>query len=126
MEVAIGHLYRHAHLTEAVARLIYEEFWKGDIYEEWLREVEKQNVDSSDEFRALVEQFYEKYPEQFTREYAATNIHEDLAESFEHFVLEPKPSGDGVVEQKIRFFYDFPELIELRQTMIQNICSYTQ
>ena len=28
MEVAIGHLYRHAHLTEAVARLIHEEFWK--------------------------------------------------------------------------------------------------
>ncbi len=28
MEVAIDHLYRHAHLTEAVARLIYEEFWK--------------------------------------------------------------------------------------------------
>jgi len=28
MEVAIGHLYRHAHLTEAVARLIYGEFWK--------------------------------------------------------------------------------------------------
>jgi predicted N-acetyltransferase YhbS len=24
----IDHLFRHAHLTEAVARLIYEEFWK--------------------------------------------------------------------------------------------------
>ena len=28
MEVAIDHLHRHAHLTESVARLIYEEFWK--------------------------------------------------------------------------------------------------
>ena len=28
MEVAIDPLYRHAHLTEDVARLIYEEFWK--------------------------------------------------------------------------------------------------
>ena len=29
MEVAIDHLYRHAHLTEAVARLIHEEFWRN-------------------------------------------------------------------------------------------------
>lgn len=28
MAVRIDHLYRHAHLTGAVARLIYEEFWK--------------------------------------------------------------------------------------------------
>jgi len=28
MAVRIDHLYRHAHFTEAVARLIYEEFWK--------------------------------------------------------------------------------------------------
>jgi predicted N-acetyltransferase YhbS len=28
MKARIDHLFRHAHLTDAVARLIYEEFWK--------------------------------------------------------------------------------------------------
>lgn len=28
MKAQVDHLFRHAHLTDAVARLIYEEFWK--------------------------------------------------------------------------------------------------
>jgi hypothetical protein len=111
---------------DSYLNLFYQKFWKGPLFESWLEEVEKPHVDSSDEFRALVETFYEKHPEQFVREYAATNLHEDIAESFMHFVLEPKPTGNGVVDQKIRFFYDFPEMVALRQTMIQNVCSYTQ
>lgn len=103
----------------------YQKFWK-DIFPEWEDEVAKPMVNSSDEFRALVEKFYEKHPEQFVRDYAATNIKEDLAESFMYFVLEPKPTGSGIVEKKIRFFYEFPELVEFRQQMIQNVCSYTQ
>lgn len=103
----------------------YQKFWKG-IFPKWVEEVDKPVINSSDEFRALVEGFYEKHPEQFVRDYAATNIYEDLAESFMYFVLEPKPAGSNIVERKIRFFYDFPELVQFRQQMIQNICSYTQ
>ena len=103
----------------------YQKFW-AIFFDEWRKTVEKPQVKSDDEFRALVHDFYSKHEEQFVREYAATNIREDLAESFMHFVLEPKPTGKSIVDQKILFFYSFPELVAMRQQMIQNVCSYIQ
>ena len=47
-------------------------------------------------------------------DYAATNPGEDIAESWTHFVINDKPSGDSIADQKVRFFYDYPELVELR------------
>ena len=49
-----------------------------------------------------------------------------MAVSFEYFVLNPKPTGSGLSAQKMRFYYDFPELVALRQQMIQSMCSYVQ
>ncbi len=43
---------------------------------------------------------------------------EDIAESWTHFVLQPKPAGDTVSEKKVLFFYDFPELVELREEIV--------
>lgn len=103
----------------------YQNFWV-DIFDKWRETVEKPNTSSTEEFYALVTDFYSAHEEQFVREYAATNIREDLAESFMHFVMDPKPTGDSIVEKKVLFFYDFPELVSLRLQMIQNVCSYTQ
>ncbi len=103
----------------------YQKFWVN-ILDEWRKTVDQPQTKSDEEFRALVRDFYSKHEEQFVREYAATNIREDIAESFMHFVLDPKPTGKGIVDQKILFFYDFPELVAMRQQMIQNVCSYTQ
>jgi hypothetical protein len=103
----------------------YDLFWK-DIFEEWQVDVDRPVVNSSEEIRVLVEKFYDKHPELFVRDYAATNLYEDMAESFMLFVLSPRPSGDSIVDQKIRFFYDYPELVSVRQQMIQGICSYTR
>lgn len=63
--------------------------------------------------------FYEKYQEQFVTPYAATTPAEDIAETFVFFVLRDKPEGTGTVDQKIAFFWDFPELVQLR-TFIRN------
>ena len=103
----------------------YQKFWL-DIFDEWRRTVEQPQINSDDEFDALVNDFHSKHQDQFVSEYAATDIYEDLAESFELFALEPKPSGKGIADQKILFFYDFPELVAMRQQIIQNVCSYTQ
>lgn len=102
----------------------YDRFWTG-IFDEWLTDVGRPVVNSSEELHTLVEDFYNKHSELFVRDYAATNIYEDMAESFMQFVLSPRPTGVSVVEKKILFFYDFPELVSLRQQMIQDICSYT-
>jgi hypothetical protein len=108
---------------DSYMNLFYQAFWK-DVFEEWLTTVAKVHVNSQEEYRALVEKFYSKHSDLFSRDYAATNIHEDMAESFSHFILEPKPAGNSVVEQKARFYYDFPELVQLRQQMIQGMCSF--
>jgi hypothetical protein len=110
---------------ESYINQFYQKFWV-DIYEEWMEIVYKANPTTDDERYEVVGQFYDKHPDEFAREYAATNIKEDMAVSFEHFVLEPKPTGNSIIEQKILFYYDFPELVALRQQMIQSICSYVQ
>ncbi len=97
----------------------YQKFWTS-IFDEWLETV------GEGELAAYVDRFYEDHEDQFVRPYAATNIKEDIAESFMHFVLDTKPRDSSIVSQKIRFFYEFPELVNLRKQMIQNICSYTQ
>ena len=39
---------------------------------------------------------------------------EDIAESFTYFVLWDAPEGDAVWEEKLNFFYRYPELVEFR------------
>lgn len=60
-------------------------------------------------------------PQEYVSDYAATNPWEDIAESFTHFVLHNKPTGDSEAEQKVAFFYDYPELVKLRSFMRSRI-----
>lgn len=59
-------------------------------------------------------EFYLEHEEDFVSDYAATNVVEDFAESFMTFVLEEEPSADTVVAQKLLFFWDRPEYVEIR------------
>jgi hypothetical protein len=96
----------------------YNQFW-SDIYEEWNKIEFEQD---RDEYRQNLEQFYLKYQERFVTDYAATRPEEDIAESFTFFILAPKPAGGTMAEQKILFFYNYPELVELRQEILMNVC----
>lgn len=84
----------------------FQAFWK-DIYEE--------------SFELDEGELYERYPEQFVTDYASTNPGEDIAESWTFFVLEDKPTGDSIAERKIAFFYAYPELIKLREQILNNL-----
>ncbi len=77
----------------------YQRFWT-ELYDQ---------LDSSDE-SAL----YDAYPEQFVSDYASTNPDEDMAESWTFFVFNEKPEADSIANEKILFFYQYPELIDLR------------
>ncbi|MBH0098568.1 hypothetical protein I6E68_05355 [Salinibacterium sp. NSLL150] len=67
----------------------------------------------------------ERYtPEEFVTDYAATIPSEDAAEVFAEWVLaDDLPAGDSIVEQKLRFFEDYPELVELRDTIREGLFS---
>jgi hypothetical protein len=83
----------------------YDDFWAG--YGDSL-DVENTDADAAYEF-------YLANEEDFVSDYAATNLGEDFAESFMTFVIEDVPEGATVVAQKLQFFTQFPELVELRE-----------
>jgi hypothetical protein len=100
--------------------LFFDRFW-GEIFAAWL---EIDDLESESERDAALDRFYESHLDQFVSWYAPTNPEEDLAESFMYFVFSAAPSGDTLAEQKMLFFYDFPELVELRQQLHTGLCAY--
>ena len=87
---------------------LYELGW-ADIYQEF--------VNSGGDGYAI----YDKYPDRFVTEYAATNPGEDIAEVFTVFVIqEQMPSGNSIADQKVRMMYDYPELVQLRTQIRQD------
>ena len=58
----------------------------------------------------------------FVTEYASENIAEDMAESFTFFILEDEErDGDSIADDKVNFFYNFSELVELRDEIREMI-----
>ena len=57
-------------------------------------------------------------------DYAVTSPEKDIAELWMFFILDPKPAGEPIAEQKILFFYDWPELARLRDVIIGRVCTY--
>ena len=64
---------------------------------------------------------YTERPDEFVSIEAAQSREIDLQSSFVAFVTEDKPLGNSIAEQKIRFFYDFPELVQIRENLRTNI-----
>ncbi|MGP6205208.1 NADH:ubiquinone oxidoreductase subunit 4 (chain M) [Microbacterium sp. F2] len=62
----------------------------------------------------LAYEFYLDHEDDFVSDYAATNVVEDFAESFMTFVLEPEPDNDTTIAQKLLFFWNRPEYVEMR------------
>ncbi len=74
----------------------------------------EENSGSDEEYWDAVDEFGRTYRDQFDTDYAMSGPAEDIAESFVIFVLHERPTGASIAEQKVRFFYDYPELVELR------------
>lgn len=100
---------------ESYLGLFFDRFWSQvDILEMKNNQDESQNT------------IFEEAPDEFHNRYAATNPAEDIAESFAAFVFKAKPvaqtpEGLTVADQKINFFYDFPELVQIRTDIRSNV-----
>lgn len=100
----------------------FQRFWVY-FYDEW------QAIDAeqdSQEREERLNEFYSIYQDQFLSDYAPTSPSEDIAESFTFFVLSPKPEKSSIANEKILFFYEYPELIDLRTKILENICAEFQ
>ena len=82
-----------------------QEFWSG-----YSDAPDPANTDAD-----LAYDFYLAYEDDFVSDYAATNVVEDIAESFMTWVLEDDPSGTSVIAQKMAFFDQYPDLVAERE-----------
>lgn len=96
----------------------YNQFW-ADIYEEW-NEINLE--EDSDLYYEKLDEFYYKYEDRFVTSYAATSPEEDIAEAFAFFVFSPEPAGGPIAEQKVLFFHQYPQLVDLRANLLGNLC----
>ena len=96
----------------------FDRYWKG-FYPEW-QEIDK--TKEEDSYYGSLHDFYKIYADQFVTEYAATSPEEDIAESWAFFILAPKPDTQSIANEKILFFYEYPELVQLRQEILTRLC----
>lgn len=90
----------------------YETFYV-DIPRVWRNNTNKSKKDFND--------FYELNSDNYVSDYAVNNYDEDFAESFKDFVLNYLPDTNLGKDKKLKFFYQFPELILLRTQILKNI-----
>lgn len=65
--------------------------------------------------------FFLRHEEDFVTPYASTDPSEDICESLTFFVLWPGQEGDAVWERKLQFFEAYPELVDFRRTVRDNL-----
>ncbi len=98
---------------DAYLTLFTKEFWSDEEVKN-----AKEN-EGNDDFSSII---YEKRPDDFVDEYAATNQVEDFAESFAYFVMQDKIEDSSKIKnKKMQFFNRFPEFIELKKHMRKGI-----
>ena len=112
--VGIGCLKSGSYFAEFVLK-----FWDADDLRH-AREVARE--DDIDDILDLAEEYFEDNETDFITEYAATSPGEDIAESFMFFVLEDSPRHSRTEKnQKILFFYEYPELLLIRDNILEEI-----
>jgi hypothetical protein len=95
--------------TNAYINQFYQKYWKGKKFDP----LAEDSIDN-----------YYKDTTAFVTEYAATNPGEDIAESFASFVFKKQSTPHSVAEQKVQFFYAYPELVKMRdnvRTMLKGV-----
>jgi len=105
--------------SDSYINSFYNQFWVN-IYDEWQQ---INQIKDEDKYYKELDDFYITHRDQFVTDYAVTNPEEDLAESWSFFILSPMPAGNTIAEQKTLFFYAFPELVQLRNEILTNLCS---
>jgi hypothetical protein len=90
---------------DSVVLAFQGEFWSG--YED--------APDPANSDADVAWEFYLEHEDDFVSDYAATNVVEDVAETFMTFVLEDEPTGDSTIAEKLDFFWGYPEFVAIRE-----------
>lgn len=112
-------------LKNSYINLFVVRFWNGSLLSEW-DYIQKKYCFT--EQKSCLEKLYGLYQENYTdflTDYAAESPEEDIVESWTAFVLHDKiKRPQTIAEQKINFFYQFPELVKYRKIIKKNLRKY--
>lgn len=101
-------------LTGSTVASFVQKFWPQEMLDQIEELYENEDYDGLDAF-------YEQNKDRFVTDYAASNPGEDLAETFTHFVLEDRPTGNTIADQKVQLLWADPDLVELRDQIRANL-----
>lgn len=90
-----------------------ERFWPASQLDEIAR------LQDAEDYEGL-EAFYENNRDDFVTDYATNNPAEDLAETFTVFVLNDRPTGNTIADQKVNLLWDDPSMVALREQIRAN------
>lgn len=86
----------------------------GGVFDRFVSEFWPDSFETGEEAAAAR---YDAAPDSFVTRYAALNPGEDLAETFVFFVYRLRPDGPEPANAKVRFLWEFPEMVELRDAL---------
>lgn len=112
-------------LPDSYINAFYQSFWT-DIAAAWQPVDDLGEGEDIEAYYEALYDFYEEHQDQFLTDYAATNASEDIAESFSYFIFSPRPAADSIASEKILFFYNYPELVQLRGQILHGFCEAPQ
>ena len=96
-----------------------DEFWTDQMFEDIWAIQEVEDVDTRDSM--FVDYYYDN-SSLFVSAYAVTDPDEDIAESLAYFFMNDTPPNDILTRnKKILFFYDYPELVVLRDAIKESL-----
>ncbi len=105
-------------LPDSTFARFVEAFWPQDMIDE----VDGiYMIEDEDEYFDALDTFLAEHEGAFVTEYAATNPGEDLADTIAVFILTDRPDGDEVRDDKVRFLWDDPVFVELRERIRANL-----
>ena len=113
-------MYEGCSRPDSYINQFFQHFWPK-IFAEWQSLNAETDQDRLDQ---KLDDFFQEHTGQFLSSYAVTNPEEDFAETFMYFIFTPKPSGASIAEQKLLFFYAYPEMATLRERILANLCTY--
>lgn len=91
------------------------EYWDQDFID-WGHNFLDYFREDPDQAEQDLRDYYDRHQEEFVSEYAASGPDEDAAETIAHFAVHDLPTGSLLVaEEKTVLFYDFAEMVALRQ-----------
>lgn len=100
-------------MKNSYVQQFYKKYWQK--LEPWL-----------EEYSEDPDELYAEFPEHFVNDYAATDVFEDIAESFTYFVLTSQPEEKQRKDSKVLFFYDYSELVKLRADILARLQAIVQ